>query len=266
MPFIERPNARIYFEDAGGDGIPVLFSHGILMDHEMFSPQINALRGEAEGGSEYRCVAWDERGHGQTEDSGPFSYWDSARDAIALLDHLAIDRAVLVGMSQGGFISLRVALEAPERVRGLFLIDTQAGLEDPNVVPSYLEMAKQWAANGPQQHLAEASAALIVAPADATPWIEKWFTQPQHRVTEMMNCLVTRDDITERLREIDAPAVVVHGDADPSIPMSRAEELAAGLPRCDGVVQIAGGGHAANLSHPDEVNHELEEFLTSVSG
>jgi pimeloyl-ACP methyl ester carboxylesterase len=72
------------------------FSHGILMDREMFAPQVEAFR------SRYRCVAWDERGHGRTasERLEPFSYYDSADDLAALLRHLAIDKAVLVGMSQ----------------------------------------------------------------------------------------------------------------------------------------------------------------------
>ena len=73
-------------------------------------------------------ITWDERGFGDTEyDGEPFTYWDSAADCLGLLDHLGIDRAVVGGMSQGGFVSLRAALTAPERVRGLILIDTQAG-------------------------------------------------------------------------------------------------------------------------------------------
>jgi 3-oxoadipate enol-lactonase len=258
MPFLTRPNARIHYTDTGGGGPVLFFSHGILMDREMFAPQVEAFRGR------YRCITWDERGHGLTEDSGPYDYWTSARDALAILEHLLIDRAVFVGMSQGGFISLRAALDAPDRVRGLFLIDTQAGVEEPDVAPLYLDMAKQWSTDGPQQHLADAAASLIVAPADAQPWIKKWFAQPQERVVEMMNCLTTRDDITDRLGEIDVPAMVIHGEADPSIPMDRAEALAAGLPQCDGVVRIPGGGHASNLSHPDEVNEALERFLRSL--
>jgi 3-oxoadipate enol-lactonase len=97
---------HLYFEDSGGDGLPVLFSHGFLMDHSMFDPQVAALR------SEFRCITWDERGHGASSVDGPFTYWDSARDALALLDHLGIDSAVFVGMSQGGFLSMRAALIA----------------------------------------------------------------------------------------------------------------------------------------------------------
>ncbi len=73
----------------------------------------------------------------------------SARDPLALLDHLGVQRAVLGGMSQGGFVSLRAVLLAPDRVRGLILIDTTAGQEDPAVAPAYEQMQEIWRGQGP---------------------------------------------------------------------------------------------------------------------
>src|SRR5229473_1079844 len=67
-----------------GDGPAVVMSHGFLMDHEMFAPQVAALA------PEFRVITWDERGFGATEfDGKPFSYYDSANDCMALLDHLS---------------------------------------------------------------------------------------------------------------------------------------------------------------------------------
>src|SRR5690606_4426154 len=103
MAHIDHDVPRIRYEDTRGNGPATLWSHGFLMDHPMFDPQVAGLDG-------YRHIRWDERGFGGTEATGPFSYWDSAEDAIALLDHLGIDSAVLAGMSQGGFLSLRAAL------------------------------------------------------------------------------------------------------------------------------------------------------------
>ena len=103
---------NLAFTDSGpvDGGRTVVFSHGLLMDHEMFEPQIAALAGQ------HRVITWDERAHGETRAPGPFSYWDSARDLTELLDHLGVDTAVLAGMSQGGFLSLRAALACPERI------------------------------------------------------------------------------------------------------------------------------------------------------
>ena len=117
--------ATVGYTDSGGDGPVVVFSHGLLMNHTMFAPQVEALR------DGYRVITWDERGHGEAEHEGTWSFWDSADDVLALLDHLGIEQAVLAGMSQGGFLSLRATLSAPDRVRALVLIDTQAGVEIP---------------------------------------------------------------------------------------------------------------------------------------
>jgi pimeloyl-ACP methyl ester carboxylesterase len=260
VPHADVNGQRIRFEDSGGDGPPVILAHGFLMDREMFAPQVQAL------GDEFRVITWDERGFGETEfDGKPFTYWDSARDCLALLDHLGIEEAVLGGMSQGGFLSLRATLLAPERVRALVLIDTQAGVEDPERLPGYLQMQKTWLQAGPVDELANAIADLIIGEPELNAvWIEKWRRLPREAMNEPCNCLFERDDITGRLGEIDQRAIVFHGTADKSIEMELAERLCDGLAGCDGVVRIEGAPHASNLTHPEQVNGPLREFLRSL--
>lgn len=260
MPFADVNGQHLYFEDTGGDAPAVVFSHGFLMDHEMFAPQVEALA------DEFRCITWDERGFGQTEATGPFSYWDSADDCLALLSHLGIEAAVLGGMSQGGFISLRAALRAPERVKGLVLIDTQAGVEAPETRPLYQGMHDAWVGQGPTDELATGVASIIMSPGyDPAPWIAKWQAKPKESLTLPFDCLMDRDDITDRLGEITAPTIIFHGEADAAIPMALAEVLEAGLPNCVGLVRVPGAGHAANLSHPEQVNGPLREFLRTYA-
>lgn len=255
MPTAEVNGHALYYEDSGGPGRPVLFSHGFLMDHEMWAPQVDALSGE------FRCITWDERGFGATPAVAPFSYWDSAADAIALLDHLGLDSAALVGMSQGGFLSLRAALHAPERVRALGLVDTQAGLEDPASREPYMAMRDEWMANGPA-NVRELVAAIIMGPGvDWQPWFAKWDKLDRQWLYHAHGCLMDRDDITGRLGEITCPAVIFHGSADVAIPMSRAEELRDGLAACEELVVVDGGTHAANMTNPEEVNTRLRDFL-----
>jgi len=259
MPHADIDGQRIYFEDSGGDGPAVILAHGFLMDQEMFAPQVSALSGT------YRVITWDERGFGQTEfDGEPFSYWDSARDCLGLLDHLGIARAVVGGMSQGGFVSLRVALTAPERVRGLILLDTQAGPEDPDTLAGYDQMRDTWLEVGPVDELAEVVANIIIAdPALNADWIAKWQARPKELFEQPYATLTTRDDITDRLGEITCPAIVIHGTEDTAITMDRAEALAAGLVGAGRVVKV-GGAHAANLTNPGPVNAALLDFLASL--
>ena len=254
MPFADVNGHHIGY-DVTGDGPALLFSHGFLMDRSMFAPQVAALR------DHHRCVTWDERGFGETRAVADFSYWDSADDAVGLLDHLGIATAVLVGMSQGGFLSLRAALRYPERVAGLVLIDTQAGLEDPGSIAAFQAMHDEWVANGPA-NVRDAVAAVILGPrVDATPWFAKWDGFARDQLSVAFRTLVGREDIQDRLREISCPAIVLHGTDDIAITMDRAESLCAGLANCDGVVRVVGAGHASNLSHPDEVNAAIGDFL-----
>jgi 3-oxoadipate enol-lactonase len=246
----------IAYADSGGDGPPVVLSHGYLMDHEMFGPQVAALA------PEFRVITWDERGFGGTSADGPFSYWDSARDVLGLLDHLGLEQAVLGGMSQGGFLSLRAALLAPERVRALVLIDTQAGQEDPAVAPSYEQMEEIWLAQGPEP-VQEIVASIILGSVDPKPWYAKWARLDRDGLTHSFRCLMDRDDITSRLGEIAAPALIVHGTADAAIPIAKAEALRDGLAGPVEFVAVDGGSHASNLSHPEQVNAALLGFLRS---
>jgi 3-oxoadipate enol-lactonase len=260
MPFAQVNGQRIRFEDSGGSGPAVILSHGFLMDREMFASQVDALA------PEFRVITWDERGFGETEyDGQPFTYWDSAEDCLGLLDRLGIDRAVLGGMSQGGFLSLRAALLAPERVRALVLIDTQAGPEDPARLPAYRQMQETWLQLGPVDDLAEVIANLIIGDPELNQvWIAKWKELERESMRAPGDCLMEREDISDRLGEIACPTIVFHGTADLSIELELGEELCRGLPGCVGVVRIEGAPHAANLTHPDEVNGPLLDFLRSL--
>lgn len=263
MPIAAVNGQNIYYEDTGGSGPAIIFSHGLFMDHAMFAPQVEALK------DRWRCITWDERGHAGTASDtlAPFSYYDSADDLAALLKHLGIERAVLAGMSQGGFLSLRCALTHPEIVRALVLIDTQAGQEDPNALEGHMQLANAWATGGLTDDMASIIEHIILGEgwAGAAAWKAKWKATRPVNVLGCMQTLASRDDITGRLGEITVPAVVIHGDADAAISLDLAVKLTAGLPKAELVV-VPGAGHAANLTHPEVVNPAIERFLAGLDG
>src|SRR3954452_22585066 len=150
MPFAEINDHRVFYEDSGGEGPVVVFSHGFVLDRRMWTAQVEALS------DQYRCIVWDERGHGLTECKGPFDFWDSAADVVALLDLLDVASSVLVGMSQGAFLGLRAAIKAPDRVAGLVVIDSATQLFTPEEKEGYQQMAAGWTTYGPVGEIAEA--------------------------------------------------------------------------------------------------------------
>ena len=262
MPVATVNGTEISYTDTAGDGPAVVFSHGYLMDHTMFDRQVTELA------PEYRVITWDQRGHGGTRAAGAFTYWDSAADVLALLDHLGVERAVLAGMSQGGFLSLRAALTAP----GPVLIDSQAGQEDPANAPGYEQIHQTWLDNGPGP-VQEVVASIILGPGQWDGWYAKWNEQYAQwapddlgQLTWPFRCLMDRDDITGRLAEITCPTLIVHGTADAGIPLARAEAVRDGLGGPVTFVVVEGAPHASNVTHPDEVNQAILGFLGGLDG
>lgn len=251
----------IRFEDSGGDGPALLFSHGFLMDHTMFDAQVGALS------DDYRCIRWDERGFGDTHAPGPFTYWDSADDAIGLLDHLGIRRAVLIGMSQGGFLSLRAALAHPGRVQALVLIDSAADVDDAETLNGNQAMMHVLE-NGTEDDKAavlQIVAGMILGDdALAASWVPKWEALDIEQLALAGQTLLTRDDISDRVGEIACPILAIHGTADAALDIGRARQLAAAAPDHRGVVEIEGAPHAANMTDPAQVNAAIAEFLAAL--
>ena len=252
---------EIFYTDSGGTGPVVILAHGFLMDQTMFDAQVAALS------PEFRVITWDERGLGQTKwDGKDFTYWDSADDCLGLMDHLGINKCVIGGMSQGGFLSMRAALKAPERVTALILIDTAADNDNEETLAGYRMMVDTWVQHGPVPDLTEIIANIIIAePTENAKSIAKWQNFAIDAVKATAKCLLERDDITDRLGEIKCPAIILHGTADTAISMERAEALRAGLVGAGKIIPIEGAGHSSNLTHAQLVNPPLLEFLRSVT-
>jgi 3-oxoadipate enol-lactonase len=107
LPFLSLPFHRLRYEDTGGNKPVLILSRSFGMRAEMFALQLKAFQ------STHRCITWDQRAHGGSPVSHAFTLWDSAKDLLALMDHLEIERASLAGTSPGGLVGLRAALLSP---------------------------------------------------------------------------------------------------------------------------------------------------------
>ncbi|GAB4588408.1 alpha/beta fold hydrolase [Nocardia sp. IFM 10818] len=264
MPYVSTDGARVFYTDSGDRTRPaVVLGHGFFMDLSMFAPQAEYL--EAKG---FRVLCWDARGHGGTtvtDPGGSFTYWDSARDLLAVMDAAGVDRAILGGMSQGGYTVLRAALLAPERVSALLLLDTEAGASSAEQQAEYRRLFDAWTnPEVPITALADNLAPGLIGgtAADQAPWRAKWAASDRSAITAAADCLTTRESILDRLPEITCPALVLRGETDAASTAEKSAALAAGLPGADPVVTIPGAGHAANWTAPDLVNAAIGGFLS----
>jgi 3-oxoadipate enol-lactonase len=255
MPTLEIENAELFYTDSGGDKPPVVFSHGFGMDRTMFDAQVAALS------PHYRVISWDQRSWGSSIAKGPFNLWDSAKDLWLILDQLDIERAVLVGMSQGGFVSIRATLLEPNRVNALVLIGSQAGVEARAETD---EMILTWLNSGASRiHRKLADA--ILGPGDWPIWYAKWDATDLRQLPWAYSCLIDREDVTRYLRQINCPALIIHGMDDRSIDPQKARIMKQELGGASTLVEIEGGTHAVNISHSERVNHEILNFLLSIA-
>jgi 3-oxoadipate enol-lactonase len=260
VPYAQVNGQELCYEDTGGDGPPIVLSHGLLVDHRSFGPQVDELR------DVYRLITWDARGSGATRiDGAPFTCWDAARDLFGLLDLLGIERAVLVGTDQGGSLSLRGALLHPDRVRALILVGTQAPPVASHRLAEYRAMVDAWTEHGYVEEVAASMAGMLLGePRLAEEWKTRWRELDPSLLGLAAGALLDRDDITDRLPELAMPVLCVHGTEDPAVPVARAHEICAAVDDCRGVVEVAGAGHAVTLTHANQVNAAIRTFLEDL--
>ncbi|WP_067686064.1 alpha/beta fold hydrolase [Nocardia jejuensis] len=261
MPFIARGGAKIHYTDSGGSGPAIVLGHSIFMDNEMFEPQ------KAELSRDHRVIAIDARGHGESEDDGtPFSYWDLARDAWAVADHLDLDRVVVGGVGHGAFTAVRMALLARPRVRGLIVCGSTATAMTAQRRAGYREVFEAWiGTEWPTPTIKMVSALMIGGTmSDQLPWRAKWLAGDRRRIQLSGECLMNRDSVLPLLGDIIAPALVLRGLGDQTASEEDALEIAGGFATPTVVHTIAGAAMAPNLTHADEFNALLRGYLTDL--
>lgn len=263
--FLETNGARLYYESAG-EGRAVLFIHAGVADLRMWDAQAAALV------DRYRVIRYDTRGYGKTaHDDVPYSNRQDIRD---LLDHLDVDKAVIVGCSRGGQIAVDLALESSERVAGLVPVCAGISGFDGDMPANELAVFEQMEALEANGGAVEAMIDLDVkvwvdgfyrngeAPAPVRDYVRRAlqaaYAKPQHGTV-----ITLAPPAAGRLGDIRVPTLVIVGEIDTSGTRAMADALTAGIPNARKAV-IAGTAHLPNLEQPDEFNRLLREFLDGV--
>ncbi len=252
--------------EIAGQGAPVVLLHGFPHTRSLWTHQVAALSLNAQ------CIAPDLRGFGESIVRGPWSMDRYADDVRELLDYLGIERAVIAGLSMGGYIALACWRRFPERVQALALLDTQASADDDAGRARRDAMILRARSEG---GTAVADALLPGMIGQSTraqrPDVEARM-QSMLRAASVdgivgaLQALRDRPDASDTVRTIHVPTLVVVGDEDVLTPPAKAEALIALLPsatrrRYD---VIAGAGHVSCVERPAAVNCVLSEFLEVV--
>lgn len=247
----------------------VLF-HSFLMDSALYNPQFDDVAYK-----NYNLIAIDEHGHGKTSGRSSFTFWDTASDSLEFLTTLGIDKFFVLGTSQGGFIAMRMALLAPERVRGLVLLGTNAEAESEKNKTLFVKSRERWCStNVPTERELEIKASSFggkdAVPRDVYDAIcENWRTR--HAGIEgygpASQCLCDRDSLMNRLGEIACPVLIMHGTKDTVYTVASAEAWAPRLKNLYRFVTVEGGWHYLSFSGPgvEACRREIPAFITHAT-
>jgi len=272
MPYATTPdNVRLYYEEVG-QGVPILFVHEFASDHRGWEPQLR------EFGKRYRCIAYSARGYTPSDipsDPKAYSYQHVMRDAVAVLDHLKIERAHLIGLSMGGYTSLQVALNHPQRVRSLVLAGTGSGSERW-YTQDFHKHSRELGDLFEREGSARVAETYGMGPS-RVPFLLKdprGFAEFTRRLAEhdpkgsahtsrgFQGARPSLYDFAKEIAKLPTPTLIVVGDEDARC-IEPSLFLKDTLP-ASGLVMMPKTGHAVNLEEPDLFNAAVGDFLSRV--
>jgi 3-oxoadipate enol-lactonase len=250
--------------DGPSSGLPVVFVHGFPFSHAMWHPQIEALR------STYHTLAYDIRGHGNTETGdGQYTIELFVDDLIGVLDERNIGQAVFVGLSMGGYIILRLHERQPERFKGLVLCDTRSEADTDEAKIRRAGSIVAVKRNGVKAFAQNFVRSVFAAETfEKKPETVKFITSIIENnspigIAGTLLALASRTDTTQSLGSISVPTIILVGEHDVLTPVASAEAL---KQRIHGsrLHVIPHAAHMSNLENPEVFNMRLIEFLNKT--
>lgn len=268
MPKIRVNDVELYYEESGSGPETIVFSHGFLMDHSMFRAQIAALQ------DTFRCIAYDHRGHGQSEViRDAYEMDDIYNDAVALIEALDCAPCHFVGMSTGGFVGLRLGIRRPDLVKSLVLMDTSADVEESGKVTQYNLMLKTVQTIGWRPVIGRVMPILFhdnflsdnARKKEVETWRKIVTGHDRKGVLPFGRAIFSRDSVAGQLDQIKVPTLVVVGKHDAATPLAHSQRLADQIPDAHLRV-IPDAGHSAAVEKPKQVTNALTMFYERISG
>jgi len=254
-------NFLLSYDDVGEGNIPVIFLHGFPFDKTMWQTQLNFLK------SNQRVIAYDIRGFGKSKDEdSSLSIELFANDLIGFMDAMGIEKAIVCGLSMGGYIALNALEKNPNRFQSLILCDTQCIADTDDIRENRFVMINKITL----EVTANFNEAFIKSVFSKETFNTKKelvknvhnvvFANPQRTITLGLVALAERLETCLKLDEIDIPTLIICGREDEVTPLTQSEFMHEAIP--NSILQvIEHAGHISNLEQPDIFNQHLSKFL-----
>lgn len=264
-------NTKLHVDDTGGSGRPVVLIHGWPLSGASWSEQVPALQ---EAG--YRVVTYDRRGFGHSDKpSKGYDYDTLTEDLHTLLEELELDDVTLVGFSMGGGeVARYLSAYGPERLHSVVFASAVPpyllkGDDNPDG-PLTEEQANEWtqAINDDMDGFFDQFTTQFFSAGDELKVTEGQRQEAlelcrQADQTAVLGCMEAfgTTDFRDDLPQVSVPALILHGDSDGTVPFEGSGQRTHAAIAGSELHLISGGPHGVNVSHADEFNRTLLEFL-----
>lgn len=258
-------NFNLSYDDVGEENIPIIFLHGFPFDKTMWKLQLDFLK------SSNRVIACDIRGFGKsTDEKSSLSIDLFADDLIQFMDKLNIDKAIICGLSMGGFIALNAHQRFPSRFEALILCDTQCIADTAEVNEKRYKTIDKIVVDG----VSDFNEGFIKSVFCKDSFSNKKelvkslhhvvFSNSQHIITMGLTALAERSETCSMLSEVNIPTLIICGREDEVTPLAQSEFMHATI-KGSILHVIDHAGHVSNLEQPHEFNKHLLDFLTALT-
>jgi len=253
-----------YIDEGPDDGPVIIFIHGFPFNKSMWDKQLKALK------ENYRVIAYDVRGHGDSDSgTGDFSIKLFADDLLAFMDALEIDKAMLCGLSLGGYIVLNAIENYPERFDAIILSDTTCIADTPEAKEKRMEAIESIKKDGVEKFADESIKNLFAPESFATKKeeiaaVKKMIVNTtKESLYKTLRAFYERKETCSKISEIMTPVLIMVGKEDKITPPAAAQLMHEKIN--DSLLNIiVHAGHLSNIENPLEFNDHLKKFATSV--
>jgi len=253
--YLHLPDVRIHYR-IYGEGPPLVMLHGLSSSSVDWFPVTPMLA------ARFRLILIDLRGHGLSSlpRSRDYRIKRMAEDVWAVVDHLGLEQTAMLGLSLGGCVTIQSAILHPERLSKIVLVNTFAKLRGTGLKGLRRNAGRLVTALQGMDKLATVVASSLFTDPEIRAFAEERLRRNDVRAILRTMMGLSRLNLLSDLPKITAPALVMIGDRDKTVPRRCAEDLLAGLPRAQ-LVEVADAGHALPFDQPDEFIRHTIDFL-----
>lgn len=262
---VEVNNFNLSYYDEGESAVPIILLHGFPFDKSMWKGQIDSLK------SSNRVIACDIRGFGQSSEGNTnLSIKLFAEDLISFMDKLNIEKAVICGLSMGGFIALNAISRFPERFDALILCDTQCIADSSEAKEKRYQTIEEITNNGAEA-FNEKFIKSVFHPESLINKMELVenirrivYANSNKIIIEGLKALAERTETCSTLNTINVPTLIICGKEDEVTPLEQSKFMHENI-KVSFLKIIDKAGHLSNLEHQREFNKYLHDFLDTLN-